>query len=113
MAAGGERRGTVENSDVIETEKTTLKDVHAVGVFAIDPPGEVEKQLVKDLFEEPTVCHAANAALNLINAPSGPGVNGRIHVAESPFIGRQLPIGMHVPFAEKQDQLLLRIVGIH
>src|SRR5580693_10725922 len=113
MAAGGERRGTVENSDVIETEKTTLKDVHAIGVFAIDPPGEVEKQLVKDLFEEAAVGHAANATLDLVNAPGGPSVYGRIHVAKSPFIGGQLPIGMHIPFAEKQDELLFRIVRIH
>src|SRR5258708_4306581 len=50
MATGWERRGAVEDSDIIETKKAALENVGAIGIFAIDPPGEVEKQLVKNFF---------------------------------------------------------------
>src|SRR6202021_3582015 len=47
MAAGRERRRAIENSNIVETEKSALEDVHAVGIFPIDPPGEVKQKLVK------------------------------------------------------------------
>src|ERR1700721_4343851 len=43
VAAGGQRVAAVEDSNIIEAEKTALKNVHAVGVFAVDPPGEIQK----------------------------------------------------------------------
>ena len=36
----------------------------------------------------------------------------RIHIAEGPFVGGQLPVGVHVPFAHKKDELLFREIGI-
>ncbi len=36
----------------------------------------------------------------------------RIHVPERPLIRRQLPVGMHVPFPQQQDQLRLRVIRI-
>src|SRR5271165_2608598 len=50
MAASRERCGTIEDSDVVQTEKTTLKNIHALGVFAVYPPGEVEQKFVEDAF---------------------------------------------------------------
>ena len=38
--------------------------------------------------------------LDLVDAPGGPGVHGRIDVAEGPLVGRQLAVGMHVPLAQ-------------
>src|SRR5690242_21272322 len=112
MSARGKRGGTVENSDIVEPEETALEDVRAVGVLAIHPPGEVQKQLMKDFFEESAVGDATNAALDFVNTPRGPGMHGRIYVAESPFIRRQLPVGVHVPFAEQENELLFGEVGI-
>ena len=43
MASGRKRSGTIEDSDVIESEEAALKNVRAVGVLAIDPPGEIEQ----------------------------------------------------------------------
>ncbi len=40
-------------------------------------------------------------------------MDGRIDVAEIPFVGRDLPVGVHVPFAQKQNQLVLGKFGIH
>ena len=42
----------------------------------------------------------------LVDFPAGPGVHRRIHVAEVEFVGRQLPVGMHVPLAQKEAQLV-------
>ena len=55
---------------------------------------------------------AALLAVDLEHAPGGPGVDRRVDVAEGPFVGRQLAVGVHVPFARKQDQLLLGELGI-
>src|ERR1700675_3671195 len=100
MAPGRKGRGTVEDSDVVQAQKTALENVHAVGVFAIYPPGEIEQEFVENLFKEPAVSNAAYAPLDFVNAPGSPCVDRRIDVAESPLVGRQLPVGMHVPFAK-------------
>src|SRR5262249_48516935 len=99
MATGGKRCGTVEDSDVVEAEKATLKDIGAVGILAIDPPSKFQQQLVKNFFEEGTIGNTADAALNFIDAPGGPGVHRRIHVTEGPLVRGQLAVRMHVPFA--------------
>ena len=52
MAAGGKRLAAVEDADVIQTEKAALKNVAPVGILAIDPPGEIQQQLLKNPFEK-------------------------------------------------------------
>ena len=39
-------------------------------------------------------------------------MDGRIHVAERPFVGGQLPVRVHVPLARQQQQLLLGEIGV-
>ena len=92
MAGYGERRA-IEEADVVEAEKSALKDVVALTVLPIHPPREVEEQLVEDAPKEVKVARA----VDLEDAQGGPGVHGRVDVAERPLIRRQLPIGMHVP----------------
>ena len=36
----------------------------------------------------------------------------RIHVAKRPLVGRQLPVRMHVPLAEQQEELFLGVVRV-
>ena len=43
VASGRERRGAVKDSDVIEAEESSLKDIRAVGILAVDPPGEIQE----------------------------------------------------------------------
>src|ERR1043165_3946705 len=107
MAAGRKRCTTIENTDVIETEKPTLKDVHPVSIFAIDPPGEIQQQLLKNALEKNCIADSAALLLDLVNAPRGPGVNWRIHIAKRPLVCRQLAVRVHVPFAQHQHELLL------
>ena len=59
MSAGGQRRAAIENADVVETEKAALENVHAFGVFAIHPPGEIQHQFLENAFEKCAVGAAA------------------------------------------------------
>src|SRR3989475_9975939 len=113
MAAGGERRRTVKDSDVIEPEKSALKNVRAVGIFAVHPPGEIQQQLVKHFFQKPAIRYAAKAPFYFVNTPRGPGMHRRIYITKRPFIGGELAIWMQVPFAKQQDELFLGEIRIH
>src|SRR5262249_21217189 len=112
MTACRQRSGTIEHADVVESQKAALKNVHPLCVFAIHPPGEIKQQLVESALEEVTIGHAANAFFDLINAPRGPGMHRRIHIAESPLVRRQLSVRMHIPLAQKKCELLLSEIRI-
>src|SRR5271170_108070 len=102
MAARRQGRASVENSDVVEAEEAALKDVHAFGIFTVNPPGEVQQQLMEDPHQEGAIAAAPLLLVDLIYAPRRPGMDWRIHIIQRPLIGRQLPVGMHVPFARQQ-----------
>src|SRR5215471_15870428 len=113
MTACGKGSRAVKNADVVEAEETALEDVGAVRIFSIDPPGKVQQQFVKNLFEEGAIGDTADAAFDFINAPGGPSVDRRVYVSEGPLVGRKLPVGVHVPFAEEKDELLFCEIGIN
>src|SRR5688500_10897807 len=99
-----QRLGAIEEADVIEAEKSAGEDVSSLNVLAIHPPSEIEQQLLETTFKEEQVTRAL-ASGNLVNAPAGPRVHGRIHIAKRPFVSGDLPVGMHVPFAQKEKEL--------
>src|ERR1022692_2800971 len=43
----------VDRADVVQAEEAALEEVVAFGVFPVDPPGEVDQQLVEDPAEKP------------------------------------------------------------
>ena len=107
------RAGRLARTAVSAAEEAALKDVPAGDVLAIDPPGEVHQQFLKDAFEEREVTQPAVAlGLDLVQTQGGPGMDRRVDVVEGPFVGRQLTVGMHVPLARQLDQLTLRELGI-
>jgi hypothetical protein len=57
---------------------------------------------VEDALQEDAIAHAPACLLDLIDAQGGPGMHRRIHVAERPLIGRDLPVGMHIPLAQDE-----------
>src|SRR6185312_17262092 len=101
-----ERSGTIEDPDVVEPEEAPGEEVVAVGVLAVDPPGEVEQELLEDALEEEPIAPATRAG-HLVHPPAGPGVHRRVHVPERELVRRQLAVGMHVPLAEQENELLL------
>ena len=109
--AAGERLRAVEKADVIQPEEAAGEDVFALHVLAVDPPGEVDEELLKDALEKLRVARAGLAA-DFVDAPAGPRVDGRIHVAEIPLVGGDRAARVHVPLAEEEQELLLRELGI-
>jgi hypothetical protein len=83
-----ERRAAVEDADVVEPEEPALEDVPAVVVLAVDPPGEVEQELVEDPLEEVAIGDPRDAPVDLVDTPCRPGMDGRVDVREGPFVGR-------------------------
>src|SRR6478752_3771734 len=112
VAASRQRSATIEHANVVESEKASLEDVHATSVFSVHPPGEVEHEFVEDALQECSVTLPLTLFVDLINAPGGPGVDGRIDVAECPFVSRNLSVGVHLPLAQHQSELLSRDVAI-
>ena len=117
--AGGQRLAAVEHADVVEAEKAALKNIPALRVLAVDPPGEIQQQLVKDAFQKSEIagiiriCFASLFAVNLEHAPRRPRMHRRVHVAERPLVGRQLAVRVHVPFAREQHELALGKLRVH
>ena len=94
-------------------KKTALENVSAQSVLAIDPPGEIQHQLVEHALEKCQIALPAMLlAVYLKHAPGRPGVHRRVHIAERPLVGGNLAVGVHVPFARQQHQLMLRELRI-
>src|SRR5215472_9072136 len=87
MPAGRQGSGAVKDADVVEPEEAALEYVHALGVFSIHPPGEIQKKFVKRAFQEIAVGNTSNALFDFVYTPHRPCMNGWIHVAEGPFVG--------------------------
>ena len=101
-SAGRQRLGAIEDADVIQPEETAGEKIVAFGVFAVHPPGEIEQQLLEGAFEKSAIALPARPG-HLVNAPGRPGVDRRIHVAKGKFVGRNLAVRVHVPFAQETD----------
>src|SRR5260370_11760505 len=107
MPSGGQWLRTIEHSNIVETQKAALKHVHAIRILAIYPPREIQQEFVKHTLKETSVGAPANAFFNFVNAPRSPRVHWRIDVPERPLISRQLPVRMHIPLAQQQNNLVL------
>ena len=103
VPAGGQRRAPVEHADVVQPQEAALEHVAALGVLPVHPPGEVQHQLVEDPAEEGQVPSASALLLDLVDAQRGPGEHRRVHVAERPLVGWDLPVRVHVPLAEHAE----------
>ena len=105
MCAIGKLRVAIEDADVVESEKTALENIFAFEVFAIHPPGEGDQHFVEDRFQKRAVTFSGFFALDLINAPRRPRQHRRINVVEIPFVSRNFPVGMLIPFADDEIEL--------
>src|SRR5438128_8944754 len=96
MAAARQRGAAVEDADIVQAQKASLEDVLAEAVLAIHPPGEVQHELMEGALEEIQVALAVQGLFCRVEENTGPGVHWRIHVAEVPFVRRDLSGWMHV-----------------
>ena len=96
--------GTVDRADVVEAEEAAAEDVVAVGVLAVQPPREVDQQLLEDALEELAIA----AAVDPVDADRGHHVHRRVDVVEVPLVGRQRAVRMLEPLAQQHQELVLR-----
>src|SRR5439155_11896301 len=73
----------VERPDVVQSKKAALEEVVSAGVLPVDPPGEVDQQLVEDPAEEVDVATAVDGE----DLERRKGLDRRIDVAEVPLVG--------------------------
>ena len=111
-AAGGERRAAVEDADVVEAQEPACEDVAPLRVLAVHPPVEVKHQALERPFQELDVL-ASEIPLHLVEVEGGPGVDGRVHVAEVPLVGRDLPVRVEIEAPQQHQELLLGEVEVH
>src|SRR6266851_3572360 len=86
----GRGSAAVEDADVVQAQKSALENVAAFAVLAVDPPGEVEHQLVEDPLKKCAITHAAALLFDLVNAQRRPGMHRRIDIAERPLVRGKL-----------------------
>ena len=67
---------------------------------------------MEDVLEEEPVGAAGAAGIGEVGAECGPGINGRVGVAEVPLVSGEASIGMHIPFLEQELELVLGQGGI-
>ena len=113
VTSGGQRGAAVEHADVVEAEEAALEHVLAEAVLAVDPPGEVQHELVERRPEEIHVHLASQRLLGAMEEQRRKGVDRRVHVTEVPLVGGYLTVRVQVRPAEHQSHLLLGEVGIH
>jgi hypothetical protein len=86
----------VEHRNVVQTEKAALEHVIAVAVLAVDPPGVIQQQLVKHPLKKAEIALAALHPFGPERLERAHRMNRRIDIAERPFIGGNLAVGMQV-----------------
>src|SRR5580704_2546137 len=102
----------IEYTNVIHPQKSTLENIFAQCVLAVDPPGKVEEHLLKDTFQKCEISDTGMLALNLEHSPRRKRQNGWIDAIEIPFIGGDLPIGVHVPLTQHLENLFFGQVRV-
>src|SRR5260370_38239905 len=98
MATGRKGAAAVESPDIVGPKKAPLKHIFSGRVLAVQPPGKVQQQLLKTLFEKGQVRPAALRSFGAIQRKNRPGVDRRGYIAEDP--PRSWPVD--VLMAEKE-----------
>src|SRR5580658_5263894 len=95
VSTGRQRLAAVKDTDVVETQESALKDVQALGVLAVYPPGEIEREFVEGALQKRSVALALTFFFDLVHAPCRPSVHRRIDIAKGPLIGGNLGCMYH------------------
>ena len=99
-----QRLRAVKNTDIVQPQKPTGKQVPTIHILAIDPPCEIDQQLLKGTHQKAPVTLPSMAG-HFVHTPTRPRMNGRIDIRKCKLIRRHLPVRMHVPFTQHQQQL--------
>lgn len=86
----GQWLGAVEETDIIESQEATFKDIFTVCIFSVYPPRKVKQKLLEDSLKKINILAAIQLSLNLERSEGGPGVYWRVDIAKIPFISLSL-----------------------
>ena len=91
----GRQGGTaIKDANIVQSQETAFKDILTESILTVHPPGEVQHQLPKDMFEKLQVTLAPEFFSMIYRVHGGPGMHRRIHIAKIPLIGREsAPLG--------------------
>ncbi len=113
ISARRQRSAAIEDANIVEPQESTLENVHPPGIFTVHPPREIQYQLMEDTLQKVRVAFSRAFLVDLVNAPRRPRMHRRIHVSHGPLVSGNLSVGMQVPFAQDQCQLVLSKIRIH
>ena len=103
----------VEDADVVEAQEAALEDVAPRRSLRLTHQVKLASSLWKARLRKAMSPCARAAPARAVDEERRPGVHGRVHVAEVPLVGRDLPAGVQVRLAQHQLQLLLGEVHVH
>ncbi len=81
--------GAVDRPDIVQPQEAALEEVVALLVLEVDPPREVDEELVEDPAEKVDVATTVDGE----DLESGPGLHGRVDIPEIPLVGGRAPLG--------------------
>src|SRR5205807_8130328 len=96
----------VKRTDIVQSEESAFEYIVALRILAVYPPREIEQQLLEYPLQKSPVPAAVHLFFDLVDADRLPRLQGRVGVAELPFVRRYLSVRMHVPLAREQQQLI-------
>ena len=91
--------------------KPPAKRLRPSGSLRLTHQVKLSSSFWKHALEEDAIAPAPGPG-HLVDAPAGPGVDRRVHVVEGELVGGDLAVGVHVPLAQQQHELLLGELGI-
>ena len=112
MAARRERSTAIKHANVVQPEKSTGENILSLRIFPVDPPVEILHQALKRPLQKAEI-RPAQFFFNVVEKQSRPGMHWRIHVAEVPLVGRNLPIRMRIEIPQHEQKLILGKIEVH
>jgi len=112
VAARRQGGAPVEHADIVQAEKAALEQVAAGRVLAVEPPREVQEQLLESVAQEIRVPLSPLARPRREGEQRRPGMHGRVDITEVPLVRGDLPARVKVHVAEHQLDLPSGEAGI-
>src|SRR5215471_17512638 len=101
IAARRQRAAAVEDPDVVEPEEAPREHVVPIYIFAVYPPGEVQRQLLEAELEEGKIPTPAQLLVVAVHGPDRPREYRGIDIAEVPLVGGHLSVRVEVMVAQE------------
>src|ERR1700751_318846 len=93
VSPGRKLSASIKDSNIVQAKEASREDIPTLRVFSVDPPIEVQHEALKGTFEE-TKVRPAELSFDIKEEQRRPGMHRGIDIAEIPYVGRDLPVGM-------------------